>query len=109
MLRGYSWPGNVRELRNVIERAIIVAKGPTLSLEVPRDDSSVSSASTRLVDLQAEHIRSVLDSCGWRIRGERGAARQLGIKPTTLDSRLAKLGIRRQPPQPERPLSTQLA
>jgi transcriptional regulator with GAF, ATPase, and Fis domain len=47
------------------------------------------------VDVQTEHIRSVLDSCGWRIRGVGGAAERLGLKPTTLDDRMVKLGILR--------------
>jgi transcriptional regulator with GAF, ATPase, and Fis domain len=54
------------------------------------------SGSERLDDVQARHIRSVLDSCGWRIRGASGAADRLGMKPSTLESRMAKLGIRRE-------------
>jgi len=93
-LQRYSWPGNVRELRNLIEREMIVAQGSTLMPTPPRPAAS-KSASARLIDVQAEHIRAVLDSCGWRIRGAAGAAQRLGVKPTTLESRMARLGIAR--------------
>jgi len=92
-LQRYPWPGNVRELRNLIEREMIRAQGSTLTMTVPR--AAARSVSSRLVDVQAEHIRSVLDSCGWRIRGAPGAAQRLGVKPTTLENRMARLGIAR--------------
>ena len=95
-LRRYHWPGNVRELRNVIERAVIVAKGPRLTVEVPPAQPA-EPTSTRLADFEAEQIRKVMDSVGWRVRGTGGAAELLGIKPNTLDSRMAKLGIVRPP------------
>jgi transcriptional regulator with GAF, ATPase, and Fis domain len=95
-LQRYAWPGNVRELRNVIEREIIRATGPILTLTAPRPRPSPPGAhSTRLVDVQAEYIKSVLERCGWRIRGSSGAAHRLGMKPTTLESRMARLGIAR--------------
>jgi PAS domain S-box-containing protein len=102
-LQRYSWPGNVRELRNVIERAVIVAKGPRLVIDMPPPASVAASPrkSTRLADVEKEEIRRVLESVGWRVRGAGGAAELLGIKPNTLDSRMAKLGIRR-PTQPQR-------
>jgi len=93
-LQRYSWPGNVRELRNLIEREMIVAQGSTLTPTIPRP-AAPKAASARLIDVQAEHIRAVLDSCGWRIRGASGAAQRLGVKPTTLESRMARLGIAR--------------
>jgi len=93
-LQRYSWPGNVRELRNLIEREMILAQGSTLTPAAPRA-ASPKAASARLIDVQAEHIRAVLDSCGWRIRGAAGAAQRLGVKPTTLESRMARLGIAR--------------
>ncbi len=95
-LQRYAWPGNVRELRNVIERAVIVAKGPRLTV-APPVAASASHKSTRLADVEAEQIRRVLESAGWRVRGAGGAAELLGLKPNTLDSRIAKLGIRRRP------------
>jgi transcriptional regulator with GAF, ATPase, and Fis domain len=93
-LQRYPWPGNVRELRNVIERELILAKGPTFAPSVPRAKSAPQrTGSERLIDVQTEHILRVLDSCGWRIRGVRGAAERLGLKPTTLESRMERLGI----------------
>ena len=96
-LQRYNWPGNVRELRNVIEREMIIATGPTLTIGVPRPLSAQrKAASSKLVDVEVEHIRAVLDSCGWRVRGSGGAAERLGVKPTTLESRMARLGIARE-------------
>jgi len=95
-LQRYNWPGNVRELRNVIEREMIIATGTTLTIAVPRPLSSPRKTnSSKLVDVEVEHIRAVLDSCGWRVRGNGGAAERLGVKPTTLESRMARLGIAR--------------
>jgi DNA-binding NtrC family response regulator len=99
-LQRYSWPGNVRELRNVIEREMIVTTGPTLNVAPPRPISTQRRpASSKLVDVEVEHITSVLESCRWRVRGAGGAAERLGVKPTTLDSRMARLGIPRERPQ----------
>src|SRR5262249_55503007 len=96
-LQRYNWPGNVRELRNVIEREMIIATGPALNIAVPRPLSAQRrSASTKLVDVEVEHIRGVLESCTWRVRGAGGAAERLGVKPTTLESRMARLGIIRE-------------
>lgn len=92
-LQRYTWPGNVRELRNVVERAMILAKGPRLSLQVPRTTVSSASASTKIEDVEREHIRSVLERAGWRVRGAGGAAERLGLAPTTLESRMSKLGV----------------
>jgi len=96
-LNAYSWPGNVRELRNAIERAMIVSPGPKLDIEVPivavSENDTVSS--NRLEDIEREHIQTILDSAGWRIRGEGGAAEILAIKPTTLEARMKKLGLER--------------
>jgi transcriptional regulator with GAF, ATPase, and Fis domain len=96
-LKTYSWPGNVRELRNVIERAMIVSPGPRLDVEVPRISGSGSdtASSDRLADIERDHIQSVLNSTAWRIRGEGAAAERLGLKPTTLEARMKKLGIER--------------
>ncbi len=93
-LQEYSWPGNVRELRNLIERAVIVARGPQLVIDVPAASDAARGLDT-LTDVESEHIRSVLVKVGWRVRGPGGAAALLGMKPTTLDSRMAKLGIHR--------------
>ena len=94
-LQRYSWPGNVRELRNLIERAVIVAPGSRLVVEPPQAAPAQRATNGKLADVEAEHIRSVLQRTGWRVRGPGGAAELLGLKPTTLDSRMARLGIRR--------------
>jgi PAS domain S-box-containing protein len=94
-LVAYQWPGNVRELRNVVERAMIVSWGSTLLVEVPAVEGSPLHQTTRLEDVERRHILSVLGTTGWRIRGPRGAASRLGLKPTTLEARMAKLGIKR--------------
>jgi len=98
-LAAHSWPGNVRELRNAVERAMILSTGPVLRIEVPAGDTSPSPAhaSERLPDVERAHIAAVLRRVGWRIRGPRGAAQILGLKPTTLEARMARLGIRREP------------
>ncbi len=97
-LRQYSWPGNVRELRNVVERAMITARSRSLSIPIPQLLAGTSTRSARLCDVEREHIRSVLESSGWRIRGVGGAADRLGLRPTTLETRMAKLGLKRPRP-----------
>ena len=97
-MRQYSWPGNVRELRNVVERAMITARGPRLAVAVPRPVAGTPLRSARLTDVERDHIRGVLESTGWRIRGVGGAADRLGLRPTTLETRMAKLGLTRPRP-----------
>jgi PAS domain S-box-containing protein len=94
-LQQYSWPGNIRELRNVVERAMIVATGSRLTIPVPQSSTAATRRSPRLIDVEKEHIRAVLSDTGWRIRGPGGAADRLGLKPTTLETRMAKLGLKR--------------
>ena len=97
-LKAYTWPGNVREVRNVVERAMIVNQGPILEIELPGDavrSMRGAVASEKLVDVEREHIRAVIESTGWRIRGSGGAAEILGLKPTTLEARMKKLGLER--------------
>jgi formate hydrogenlyase transcriptional activator len=94
-LQRYAWPGNVRELRNLVERAVIVASGPRLTIALPATSANAARRSIRLADVEKEHIKSVLDGTRWRIRGQGGAAEQLGLKATTLETRMAKLGLRR--------------
>ena len=97
-LTAYYWPGNVRELQNVIERAVLLSRGRELELgdwfRQPTDSPGASGVVT-LAELQRGHIMKVLELTGWRVSGEGGAARILGIKPTTLHARMAKLHIRR--------------
>ena len=93
----YSWPGNVRELRNTIERAMIVLNSSKLYIELPKIapyPTSISSTEVMtLKDIEVQHIRKVLENVGWKIRGTKGAAQILGMKPTTLETRMSKLGI----------------
>jgi PAS domain S-box-containing protein len=93
VLQRYSWPGNIRELRNVVERAMIVSTNTQLSIPLPAVAHAAGKRSLKLNDVEREHIQSVLDSAGWRIRGATGAAALLGLKPTTLEARMAKLGL----------------
>ena len=93
-LLAYPWPGNVRELRNVIERAMILTRGPTLQIKLghPALRPQTTNAAT-LEEAEREHILRALERCGWRIRGSNAAAELLGMKPTTLESRIKKLGL----------------
>jgi PAS domain S-box-containing protein len=94
-MQRYSWPGNIRELRNIIERAMIVATTRRLTVQLPQASPAATKRSPRLLDVETEHIRSVLESTGWRVRGAGGAADRLGLKPTTLETRMTKLGLKR--------------
>jgi formate hydrogenlyase transcriptional activator len=100
----YPWPGNIRELQNVIERAVILSKGPML--KVPLDDLKARSAefvhgngSSTLEEVERRHILSVLEQTNWVFAGPNGAAARLGLKRPTLQFRMQKLGISR----PQRP------
>jgi formate hydrogenlyase transcriptional activator len=96
-LQRYPWPGNVRELRNVIERAVILASGRQLAVWPPRaEHRSVPQAAMTLCALESDHIRAVLESTNWRVRGAGGAAERLGLEPTALEIRMARLGIARK-------------
>jgi formate hydrogenlyase transcriptional activator len=94
-LQSYSWPGNVRELRNVIEHAMILSKGKTLAVHVPKLGSSEAGATRNLEDMERRHIVSVLEKANWRLSGKGGAAEVLGLKRTTLMAKMKKLGIKR--------------
>jgi DNA-binding NtrC family response regulator len=91
----YPWPGNVRELRNVVERAMIVSRGSTLLVDVPALEASPPPPASTLEDVERRHILAILGATGWRVRGPQGAAARLGLKPTTLEARMARLGIKR--------------
>ena len=95
LLRDYSWPGNVRELRNVIERAMILTTGTTLHVDRFGPSPAEESRSLTLGDMERKHILQTLESAGWRVAGSKGAAQILGLKESTLRSRMEKLGIRR--------------
>jgi transcriptional regulator with GAF, ATPase, and Fis domain len=94
-LQRHAWPGNVRELRNVVERAMILASGPRLAIPIPSPVPVAHVSAGRLVDVQRDHIRKILEGANWRVRGIGGAADRLGLRPTTLETRMAKLGLRR--------------
>jgi len=93
--QNYSWPGNVRELRNVIERHMITNVGPMFEAEVPAATRPPSVFGGTAEEEERNHIHRVLERTGWRIRGQGGAAEILALKPTTLESRMKKLGIAR--------------
>lgn len=93
--RRYSWPGNVRELSNVIERAMILSSGDTLEVDAPSSKPGSIGPRMTLKESERAQILQALQESGWRIRGAGGAAELLAIKPTTLEARMAKLGIRR--------------
>lgn len=95
-LQEYQWPGNVRELRNVIERAMILSHGPTLHIRLSHTTlrpSAVDLMAGSLDEAERAIILQAVEQCNWRIRGLNGAATLLGIKPTTLESRIKKLGL----------------
>jgi len=97
-LTRYHWPGNVRELENLIERAVILSRGPALHVPLPEDRLSGEAPAATPVTLEAaerEHILRALRDTNWVIAGPSGAAARLGMKRTTLQSRMAKLGISR--------------
>ncbi len=110
-LEAYRWPGNVRELQNIIERAVITSRDRKLNLDraLPESvgDLAVASAgdeaaakrvrtAKELEDLERENIVAALEASDWKVAGANGAATLLGIKPTTLSSRMKALGIERK-------------
>jgi formate hydrogenlyase transcriptional activator len=99
-LSGYAWPGNVRELQNVIERAVILSSPGRFVLGdlaggAPAGGGT-ENPSRSLEEVERHHITTILDETGWRVSGVRGAAKVLGLKRTTLEARMKKLGIRRR-------------
>ncbi|MFA8434599.1 MAG: sigma 54-interacting transcriptional regulator [Marinifilaceae bacterium] len=95
-LDAYNWPGNVRELENVIERAVILSPGNTLQLDdwlPPQSLDKIAEGIGKLDDAIRQHICKTLDHCNWKVSGKNGAAQLLGMKPTTLESKIKKLGI----------------
>lgn len=113
-LQNYDWPGNVRELRNVIERAVILARGGTLAFDLPAAaqaspprpilqagsrEAGVSQpeflTEAELQRRERDNLLVILQKANWKIKGPDGAAELLGVKPTTLLSRMAKWGLKR--------------
>ncbi len=102
----YAWPGNVRELHNVIERAAILARGEWIGLAELPDMSGPHEAQPpaalvaaepdrRIEEVERAHIAQVLNERGWKIEGPEGAAAALGLRPSTLRSRMVRLGVER--------------
>jgi formate hydrogenlyase transcriptional activator len=92
-LQRYPWPGNVRELRNVIEHAAIITTGNTLKVPMLGETTPGTDSPGLLADVERGHILRTLEQTSWRIKGPTGAAVKLGLKPSTLRSRMAKLAI----------------
>lgn len=117
-LQFHDWPGNIRELRNVIERAIIVARGKALEFDVPtmvvnapafppaplseprKGPEPEFLTEFEIQRQERENLCVVLNKTGWKIKGADGAAELLGVKPTTLISRIKKMGLKREETQP---------
>jgi DNA-binding NtrC family response regulator len=113
-LQSYDWPGNIRELRNVIERAMIVARGNALEFDLPMATSAPAAAPVvfesgdadqpefltepEIQRRERDNLWMVLEKTGWKIKGADGAAELLGVKPTTLISRIKKMGLKRREP-----------
>jgi formate hydrogenlyase transcriptional activator len=101
-LARYPWPGNIREMQNVIERAVILSRGPELEIPVSEFKQqtkavpvALPSSFSTLEEAEREHILRVLGETNWIIGGSAGAASRLGMKRTTLQSKMRKLGIAR--------------
>ena len=96
-LVSYAWPGNVRELKHLIERAMILSSGRQLKLDgsLRIRAEGLDPSLTRLDDVERAHILRILSASGGKLKGRGNAAEQLGLNPSTLRSRMKKLGIRR--------------
>jgi formate hydrogenlyase transcriptional activator len=101
-LQQHAWPGNIRELENLLQRAVIVSHNGTLHLDSSDELTLEQPVSDLLQDVERAHILRILVLKSWRIEGTGGAAHTLGLKPSTLRSRMQRLGIRRNggPPRP---------
>ena len=96
-LMEYDWPGNIRELENVIERAIILSNNGRITIGswIPENKKMVQNTILTLEENERQHILRALNATNWRVSGEKGAAKLLGMKRTTLEARMKKLGITR--------------
>jgi transcriptional regulator with GAF, ATPase, and Fis domain len=111
-LSAYSWPGNVRELQNVVERALVLSPDGRLDLDRALPDSFRPSSPSpdradptaiftlrEMRDQERANIQRAMEASDWRVAGADGAARRLGMKPSTLNSRLKALAIQRPRPR----------
>jgi PAS domain S-box-containing protein len=94
-MQRYPWLGNARELRNIVEHAMITCTGETLRLRPPQREPEEISTKGNLEDVERLHVLRILEKTGWRVTGKGGAAEILGMKRTTLQSKMKKLGIKR--------------
>jgi transcriptional regulator with GAF, ATPase, and Fis domain len=94
----HDWPGNVREVMNAVERSVILTRGNVLNAYVPASTKPTDSEALSMEEMERKHISETLGKTNWRVRGRDGAAELLRMKPTTLESRMRKLGIRRPSP-----------
>jgi len=114
-LQSYDWPGNVRELRNVVERAVILARGGALEFDLPVSNQALPLAlpspgaagnpaqpkfltEVELERFERENLVLALEAAHWKIKGPDGASELLGVKPTTLLSRMTKWGLKKPEP-----------
>ncbi len=105
-LQDYEWPGNVRELRNVIERALINSRCGQFRLDLPKVTETFPLIAVgeggRIVPeadlrrLERQNVENALEQCGWKIYGNDGAAALLGVRPTTLASRIQRMGLKKR-------------
>jgi len=100
LLETYPWPGNIRELENIIERALILSREGELEygdwVPVKKADSNGKVKVNKMEEVEKDHILSILKQTNWKVSGEKGAAKMLGLNATTLEARMKKLGIVRE-------------
>ena len=92
-LKRYKWPGNVRELHNIIENALVISNGTSLKVNLPTETGHISSEIKTFKDMQHQHVITALESTYWRIKGPDGAAKLLGLNPSTLYNLMNRLNI----------------
>ncbi len=94
-LQDYHWPGNVRELKNMVESALITARGNKMNLELPKISDHTISDFKPFEEMERDYILQVLKAKNWKVQGTNSAASILGMNPNTLRARIKKLGIKK--------------